>query len=239
MQGRAYAHTVTVVNDALGALRAGLDHGAGVVVSCGTGIAIGARAANSAVWHASFWLESQGSHALGERALRAVYRAELGIDPPTALSQRVLAFYEQQSVEDLLHLFTARLRERPRNVAQLARLVLDTASEGDGTAGRIVVEQGTLLGDYALAAARKVGIADTPFPLVLAGGLFRHPSRLLTTSLLQRVQANAPAAWLLESRFEPVVGALLLALEEAGVPVEDGLLARLAASMPPAPFFAT
>ncbi len=77
------------------------------------------------------------------------------------------------------------------------------------------------------------------FVLVLAGGLFRHPSRLLATSLLQRVQANAPAAWLLDSRLEPVVGALLLALEEVGVPIEQRLLDRLAASMPPAPFFAT
>jgi N-acetylglucosamine kinase-like BadF-type ATPase len=142
-------------------------------------------------------------------------------------------------VEELLHLFTARLRERPRNVAQLARLVLDTASEGDGTAGRIVAEHGALLGDYALAAARKVGIADTPFPLVLVGGLFRHPSRMLATSLLERVKAGAPAAWLLESRSEPVAGALLLALEEVGVLIEQRLLDRLAASTPPAPFFAT
>ena len=96
-----------------------------------------------------------------------------------------------------------------------------------------------LLGDYALAALRKVDIGAAPFPLVLAGGLFRHPSRMLASTILGRVQAGRPSAYVLHSRFEPVIGALLLALEDTGVPLPEGTLDRLAASAPPAPFFAT
>ena len=83
-EARDYGRTVTVVNDALGALRAGTA-GDGVAVVCGTGAAVGARREH-AVWHSSFWQEPVGGLELGERALRAVYRAELSLGPPTLLT---------------------------------------------------------------------------------------------------------------------------------------------------------
>jgi N-acetylglucosamine kinase-like BadF-type ATPase len=176
---------------------------------------------------------------MGEQTLRAVYRAELGIDPPTALTAPVLALYKQESVEDLLHLFTRRLAPPPRNVASLARVLVDAASRSDVTACAIIRRQAALLGDYALAAARRVGIATIPFPVVLAGGIFRHPSALLAEGVVARVQAAAPDAWLAECHFEPVGGALLLALERASVSIDGELLARLTAGMPLAHFFTT
>jgi N-acetylglucosamine kinase-like BadF-type ATPase len=228
-----------VVNDAFGTLRAGVASGPAVAANCGTGAAIAARGQDGGTWHTSFWGEPMGGLAMGEQTLRAVYRAELGIDPPTALTVPVLALYKQESVEDLLHLFTRRLAPPPRNVATLARVLVDAASHGDTTAGAIVRRQAVLLGDYALAAARRVGIATVPFPLVLAGGIFRHRSALLEEGVVARVQTAAPGAWLVERQFEPVAGALLLALERANVPIDDGLLARLTAGMPPTRFFTT
>ena len=43
MRTRGYGRNMMVVNDAMGALRAGSPDGTGVVVACGTGAAIGAR----------------------------------------------------------------------------------------------------------------------------------------------------------------------------------------------------
>ncbi len=85
MQQRGFGRTITVVNDALGGLRAGSPDGNGVVVACGTGAALAARSPDGKMWHASFWQEPHGGHDMGNKMLRAVYRAELGIDPPTAL----------------------------------------------------------------------------------------------------------------------------------------------------------
>ncbi len=239
MQKRAFGANVIVINDALGALQAGSPDGTGVVVVCGTGAAIGARSASGATWHTSFWQEPQGSRHLGNKTLRAVYRAELGIDPPTALTGRVLQFFGQPSVEDVLHLFTARLGTRPSNVGGLARVVMDEAARGDATAGRIVQEHGTALGDYALASARRVGIEGTPFTLVLAGGVLRHPAPLLGAALVARVRTTSPEARVVNSRFEPVVGALFLALEAAGVAVDDELIARMTTTLPPRSLFET
>ncbi len=233
-----FGRAITVVNDALGALWAGAPVGAAVSVVCGTGIAIGARGAAGQLWHGSFWLEPLGAGELGRKLLRAVLRAELGLDPPTTLTMRMLALDGRARVEEVLHAFTAR-DATPPNVGRLARLLLDEADRGDPTARRIAVEHGQALGDYALAGARQVGILDAPFTLVLAGGVLRHPARLLAATLTERVRATAPNVQVLDSRFEPVVGALFLALELAGVAIDAPLLARLTPTLPPAAFFAT
>jgi hypothetical protein len=102
-----------------------------------------------------------------------------------------------------------------------------------------VQEHGAALGDYALVAARRVGIERNPFALVLAGGVLRHPTPLLREALIARVQSVAPGAKPLVSRFEPAVGALFLALETAGIAIDEPLRARLAATLPSAAFFAT
>ena len=239
MERRTLGRTIVIVNDALGALRAGSPDGTGVAVVCGTGVAIGARAPQGCAWHTSHWQEPHGSHDLGKKALRAVYRAELGIDPPTALMARVLDLFGLSSVEEVLHALTARTGRVEPDAGRLTRLLLDEAQRGDATAQRIVQEHGAALGDYTLAAARRLGIEGTAFPLVLAGGVLRHPSRLLADALVTRVRATSPAVYPVASRFEPAVGAVFLALEAAGVPVDAPLLARLIPTLPPDALFAT
>ncbi|UCH24901.1 MAG: hypothetical protein JSV66_13245, partial [Trueperaceae bacterium] len=196
-----------IVNDAIGALRAGSPDGYGVAVVCGTYAVSAARAPGGRSWHASFWQETGGGFKLGEAALWAVYRAELGIDAPTSLTTAVLASAAQDTVEEMLHAFTARHSEPPVEVTALARILLEQAEVGDATARRIVEEQGAILGDYALAAARQVGLEGSSFTLVLTGGVFRHPSELLAEAVVARVCESVPGVRPLRSRFEPVVGA--------------------------------
>ena len=93
--------------------------------------------------------------------------------------------------------------------------------------------------DYAIVAARKVGLLEEPFPLVLTGGVLRHPSPLLGAALIERVHAAAPRARPVRGRFEPAAGAVLLALDLLHVHTDSALLARLEATLPGAAFFAT
>lgn len=241
MQERGLGRSVMVVNDALGALRAGSPDGTGVSVVCGSGTAIGARAADGRFWHSSFWQEPQGAGELSDRALRAIYRAALEIDPPTRLAEGVLAFFGAESVEEVLHRLTAREHRKLTDRRLLARVVLDTAEAGDPTARRIVITHGRSLGDYALVAARKTGLGagGAPFTLVLAGGVLRHQSALLRDTLIAQVRASAPGVRPIHSRLEPAVGALLLALEAAGSMIDAALLAELERTLPPHSFFAT
>jgi N-acetylglucosamine kinase-like BadF-type ATPase len=239
MRERGYGQTIVVVNDAIGALRAGTPDGTGVAVACGTGAAIGARGTDGRVWHSSFWQGPQGAGQLSSQTLRAVYRAELGIDPPTTLTKRILTALGARSVEEILHSLTAREASRPENRHHLVRPLFDAADEGDATARCIVTSHGKALGDYAIVAGRKVGLLETPFTLALTGGVLRHPSPLLREALIGRVREAAPDVRPTQSRFEPAAGAVLLALDLACIETDAALLERLETSLPGAAFFVT
>lgn len=227
----------SVINDAVGALHAGSPTGPAVAVVCGTSAGTAARGAQGQTWHSSYWQEPEGADELGERTLRAVYRADLGIDPPTALTGAVLAHFGQGTPAALLHAHTRRGR-RPGRVGRLARVLLDVAATGDGAACQIVTEHGAALGDYALAAARQVGL-DGPFELITAGGVMRHPAGLLQRALLARVRQAQPEVTWRDSPFEPVVGAALHALDTGSAAPPDDLHAALRASLPHAKLFQT
>ena len=106
-------------------------------------------------------------------------------------------------------------------------------------ARRIVISHGEALGDYAIVAARKVGLLELPFTLALTGGVLRHPSPLLRNALVGRVRESTPHVQVIQSRFEPAAGAVLLALELARVETDAALLKRLDTTLPGAAFFAT
>lgn len=239
MDCRGFGRRILIVNDAIGGLRAGSPDGTGVAAVCGTGGAVGARAPDGRVWHTSFWQEVGGSHDLARRALSAVYRAALEIDPPTSLTARALDLFGQSSVEDVLHLLTARIGAPRAPMGALARALLDEADAGDHTARCIVQEHGVMFGDYAKVAARRVGLEGSPFTLVLAGGVLRHSATLLADSIVKRVRTSSPEVRPVTTRFEPAVGALLLALEAADVTIDEPLLSRLVSSLPLPSLFET
>ncbi len=240
MKVRGYGRTLIVQNDALGVLHSGVADNVGVSVICGTGGATGARGPDGRTWHSSAWQDQvQGGSQLSQRALDAVVRSELGIDPPTTLKQRILDYFGLNTVEEILHKYTAREPYPPEHIDGLAPLLLDEAEAGDLLARQIVQEHGRALGNYAIVAARRVGLEGTPFRLVLAGGVLRHPSTQLADTIVERVRTTSPDARPTRSRFEPIVGVLFSALEAAGVAVNDELLARLIPTMPSSELFAT
>jgi N-acetylglucosamine kinase-like BadF-type ATPase len=227
-----------VVNDAIGALRAGSPDGTGVSVVCGTHGAVGGRGPDGRVWHASFWLEPSGASELGRQALQAVTRSALGIDPPSSLTPGFLDLFGETTPEALLHRFTRR-KDRADDVARAARILLDEAEHGDETARRIVIEHGLVLGDYARVAAREVGLTELAFPLVFAGGVFQHPSNLLLDTIAERVRSSVPGARPAQAQLPPAAGSLLLALEAAGVATDEAVLNRLRQTLPSPALFAT
>jgi N-acetylglucosamine kinase-like BadF-type ATPase len=229
-----------LVNDALGALAAGAPEGPAVAVVCGTGCAVGARGPDGRTWHSSFWQRTQGGGELAERALDAVYLAELGIAPATRLTPLALRHFGAADVADLLHAFTARERRPPRARSTFAPLVLDAAGEGDVVARDLALAHAEALAGYGLAAARQAGLsAGTPVQLVLAGGVFRHPGRLMPDLVIERLRAALPRLTIVEQPPEPVAGAVLLALDAIGAGAAEPLRARLVASLPPPAFFHT
>lgn len=237
---RGTARAVRVVNDGFGALRAASPANTGVAIVCGTYTATAARAEDGTTWHAGFWQEPSGARELGRLALHAVYRADLGIGPPTRLSAAVLTTLGMHRIDEVVHHLSARRTAATRpDLAALAKPLLTAAEEGDPVAQDLVHRHGEMLGAYGVAAARRVRLRAPAHDLVLAGGVFRHPGVTLPDAALTRYRQAYPHARVRRPRLEPVYGAVMLALEAAGVTVTPEVEARLGESGPGEDFFAT
>ena len=121
---------------------------------------------------------------LGQKTLLAVYRAELGIEPPTALAQRVLDFFGASSIEEILRRFHNRQHAAWENIGDLAPILLDEADAGDLVALRVVQEHGAGLGSIAQVAMLKMGLENTAYSTCAGGRCFPVIQQLSLRMLL-------------------------------------------------------
>jgi N-acetylglucosamine kinase-like BadF-type ATPase len=201
-----------VVNDAVGGLRCGADDMVGVSVVIGTYAAVAGRNAEGYLFHLGFWPESTGAHALGSDALAAIWRHMLGLGPHTSLLERALARWGCADAEELLHALTRLGGLEETEPGRLADAVLDEAEAGDEVARTIVETVAGRMGDYARVCATRTGQLGAPFPLVLCGGVLRHPSPLLRSVVHSRLPDGRPVY----PDVEPVTGAVLIAADRVG-----------------------
>jgi N-acetylglucosamine kinase-like BadF-type ATPase len=218
MRRIGYKSPTLVVNDALVALTAGAGDGPGIVVICGTGsICYGrnedGQAARSGGW--GYILGDEGSgYWIGRRALAAVVRHADGRGPATTLAPRILEHFRVRGVPDLVQ--EVHLRDpRRHRVASTARAVQAACDEGDVVAREIVDRATDELVIAAGSVAERLAMRGLVFPLVLAGGVLRVLPAL-RQQLLARLPDVAPRSSPRLLTGEPAVGAVRLALAEAG-----------------------
>jgi N-acetylglucosamine kinase len=208
---------VVVVNDALVALIAGVGDDPGIVIIAGTGsIVYGRNAARDAA-RAGGWghiLGDEGSgYWIGRRALRAVVRQADGRGPATGLTEGVLAHFNVDRPQSLIHeIYQPSMR--PSHIAAVARVVQQASDEGDEVARRILDGAGAELVLAAQSVTRRLRMEDTVFPYILSGGILRAVPAL-RNSLERALPALAPRARVTVLTVEPAVGAVHLALAEA------------------------
>lgn len=235
-----FGRTIVIVNDAIGSLRAGTPDGVGVAITCGTGIAIGARSQDGREWYSGNWEIATGGVELGKQALVAIYEAHLGLGPQTSLTTGVLNFFDADSAENVLHYCTARNTDRHwSHQAKLAPILLDEAANGDAVALSIVEAAGMRNARVAAMAARSVGLDGAPFRLVLSGGVLRHPSQLLSKAICRHTSADLPQAVVCAGGPEPVIGAVMTARDALDLPPDAQVQARLERETPGGWLFAT
>jgi N-acetylglucosamine kinase-like BadF-type ATPase len=228
----------TLHNDGFALLRAGEPGGRGVALSVGTGGAVVARGPERE-WTASFWLRDPvGGSELGRAAFDAVVRADLGIDPPTCLTDTLLTRFGQADVEALLEAGTRR-GGRPITYAVLARDVLDAAGRGDAVAQLIVGGQARSLARYARAATRRVGLDGAGTTVVLGGSVLSSENPVLRDATVAALADELPGASAVLSPRSPVVGAAAEAIAELRGSVSAAVATRLADHRFPPEFLLT
>jgi N-acetylglucosamine kinase-like BadF-type ATPase len=133
--------------------------------------------------------------------------------PPTRLSHRFVAATGASDVADLL---AGLMRGRYVLWAGDAPIVFSVAAEGDDIALDLVRRAGRELGNLAVGVSRQIGITDLAFDVVLSGS-FYNGSPLIQETMADTIHAVAPRARLVRLEAPPVVGAVLLGMEQVGL----------------------
>jgi N-acetylglucosamine kinase-like BadF-type ATPase len=208
-----------VRNDTFAVLRSGTDAPAGVAVVCGAGIncvgvASDGRTARFAALGAitGDW---GGGYDLGVGALGAAVRADDARDAPTTLSRIVPEFFGLSTAADVAIALHSRQLSGWR-LAGLSPLVFDAARDGDAAARALIDRLADEVAGFALAALARLDMLSDEVDVVLGGGLLRAGSSQLDDRIDANVQAAAPKARIVRTTQPPVVGAAVLALDEAG-----------------------
>jgi len=232
------AQRVIVKNDALVGWRAGTRGQYGVVIAAGTGTNTAIITPDGREWCYGYYALYGGAGNVAQEAIRAVLREEDGRGVPTALTGMVLKRLGYPTAEALLKAMVAGQLDRER-VLSLCPLAFEAAHNGDDVAVDIIVKQGEALAEYATAGIRRFGMKDLEFDVVLSGGLFKGRGPLLIDTITQAVHRVAPHTHMVRTRFEPAVGAVLLAYDALGIVVNDEMYDNLAQTVPDAQFFST
>jgi N-acetylglucosamine kinase-like BadF-type ATPase len=164
-----------------------------------------------------------GTDIAGE-AVSAVAAQFTAQGPRTSLSERLCEATHTASPAEFLEGVARSNLLDPK----FSRHVIAVADDGDPAARRILERAGTSLGYAAGHIARRLGMDETEFDLVLTGGMFRNDSRILTSALEFEVKRYARLARLARLEAPPVVGAVLLAHELLDEPADPDLHTRLA-----------
>lgn len=229
------ARKVIIENDAIIGLRAGTTLGCGAAVIMGGGTKTVGRAPDGREvrfpGEGYLFGDWGGGHAVADEVLHRVFRAHQGRGKPTALMPRVLEALGASDMEDL----TRRLYREQITSAQrmsLTPLCFRVAAEGDEVAQKIISMIGEETAVSAAAVLGQLNLLDQPADVVLIGSLFtKGEGPLLLDTVRARLGELAPLARPVPLRHPPVVGAVLLALEDCGIVVGDAVMARLDATV--------
>jgi len=188
----------------------------GVIVIAGTGSIAAGHNGSGQTARAGGWghlLGDEGSgYQIALRGLNAATRAQDGRGAATTLLESLPAAVGAASLEDL----ASRIYLEGWSVGQVAALapvVLAAAAEGDAIARGVMAAAGHELSRAAVAVIRALG-KEEPLEVVLSGGIFAG-SPLLVEAVQEEIGAFVPGAEVHLPRFEPVIGAVWLALEAA------------------------
>lgn len=218
--GMLRAERLIVTTDAMIALVGATGGEPGVVVIAGTGsIAFGrnsgGRSARAGGWGYIFGDEG-GAFDIVRQALRAALRFEEGWGPATALKPALLEATGAASANELLHLFYTRRYSRPR-IAGFARLVDETARQGDRIAIEVLHQAAQQLATLAAAVRRQLFGEGEPVVVSYIGGVFESAILLERFRTLAELEADTRCV---EPRYPPECGALIEAWRAAGLEPE-------------------
>lgn len=204
-----------VVNDTIIGLLAGSSQGWGVAVVAGTGT-------NCWGWDKEHHVgrvtgvgfgEFGGAGNLVDQALSVIAYEWTKRGPQTQLTPE---FLHLTGAKDIPLLLEGIIIGEYNIGSDYAPLVYKVAKQGDPAALSIIQWAGTELGHTAVAVIRQLGLQRLEFEVVLVGSVYEM-GEILIEPMRQVITSEAPNAKLVRLTAPPVVGGILLAMEQVGI----------------------
>jgi N-acetylglucosamine kinase-like BadF-type ATPase len=220
------ADKVIVKHDAFIALAGATACKAGVIVIAGTGsMAFGVNQFGQES-RSNGWgniLGDEGSaYYISQKALISACRAFDGRGKKTALLGAIKGHF---GLDDFSEIIYKIYSSSSQDIAAVAPIVSQTADLGDEIAIEILKDAGRELALSAIAVIKNLCM-DEPIQVTTAGSVF-DAGEILTTSFEETLIAYNHYVEIINPKFKPVVGALLLALREKGMEIDNVILDKL------------
>lgn len=199
----------------------------GIVVIAGTGSVVygenepGERAQIGGLGYlfsdegSGFWLALQ--------TIKLAIKERDGLTAPAGLEKLVLDFFGRREIRDVTNDFYFGKMSRDE-VASFSRAAHQAAADGNVIIQNQLKFGAEVLTESVGAAARRLNFAGN-FPVAGVGGMFR--AALMRKYFSESLAEKVSAAVFVEPRFNPALGALLLAYRTSGVEINGNLLTNL------------
>jgi len=212
IQSTGIAH-VTVVNDCLIGYRGGTSapYGAVLCVGTGTNAAIIDPHGQAFVYGYHINDEDSGGEAIGKEALKLTFNAHVGLAPATILTSLILKYYQLNSIDELMiHDVQGKLGSKKH----LAPIVFEAAAMQDAPVVKLLSEFGKRIARYIEVGCQRFGMTQLATDIVMSGSILKANPQIVQDTVVETLRQSIPNARFVNAKYEPVVGALLLAFDE-------------------------
>ncbi|MCL4562435.1 MAG: hypothetical protein M1281_17710 [Chloroflexi bacterium] len=169
-----------------------------------------------------------GAKDLVDKALQGLAHDWTGGKEPSKLDAAIIRHAGACSLGDLIEGLAAG---RYVLGAEAAALVFETARQGDTDAVELIHWVGREVGKMANSVIRQLNFQELDFEIVLSGEIFLQGGLMVTDPLLRSIRTVASRASLVRLTYPPVIGAVLLGMEAAGLALTPELRIGLAHSL--------
>lgn len=218
---------VEVVNDGVNGLLAGATGGIGVNVTAGSSNNCRGRNKNGKegriVGNGPTFGEYGGGIEIAARALQVVNYAWIKRSPPTTLTKIFLEYTNAKNELELMEGFSS---DDFHLSPYLAVEVIRAANEGDAAAREILKWAGEELGWLAVSVTRQLEMEYEQVEIIQSGSVFEAGESIMNP-MRDVVIKHCPKAKLIRLDGPPVVGAVILGMEQArfdGYAVRDNIV---------------
>ncbi|WP_167278937.1 N-acetylglucosamine kinase [Paenibacillus lupini] len=216
--------------DTMIGMRAGTHQSYGAVIISGTGFNSAARnAKGEELQYGGFGYlfgDGQGSGTdLAIHAFRSAIRSWEGREQPSILTELVP---EQMGYSSVQEMYDDALVNGIRPLESLSKTMFKAALLGDDVAIRLLEEAGDEHGNAVNALIRRLGMEQDCFDIVLTGSvLAKGSSPHMINAIRAAVAGTAPHAKIVKLTVDPVIGAVMSAMDSCGIKISEDTDAAL------------